>query len=647
MRAGERACRRQSRLRPPAGRSARAATRASHLASRRDRRTAFACRSRVDGGDQSGVRALDETRPPRRRPPAPTPSPVPVATARTASGLRAPRRGRAPSRRLAPAGRTEAGGEVGQRGEHEQALPGARMGDLEPLDRRLRGVVAPGGGRALDLIGMAAEDEQVEVELAGAPALAVLPPEGALDRLEREQQGQCAGLRVGTGRDVEGDDRVAEVRLIRDADGRRGVQAGDTDEPGARGGPRGRGSPLPACPPRRRGWRRGRRRPGRGGGGRRGVAAGRAAAARDDLRALVSPCPENTRVGAVTVLVLHPPLPAGAGPLAGALDAARRELAARHLPGSGRRRASVALVEEGAAEPFGARLRRLAAATDTPGLVVLGSGAWRWRARPTTASSWPRPPPICLARWPTTATRRTRWPWPGPPSSATSRTSPPTTPCRAGSRRSPGTAWTTCASGPVSAFDLDSPADVVLAGGGAAAAAAGPPFPARWPPFGPCSPTVEQNLPSPGGVSGTLAALERRAACRVRALVEERGLRAASRLGPGSRGRPSAGRRDRPRRPSASSSTARPRGARAATRPARRRGGRGHAGAPGPSARRRRERLAATRGPVRVGPPAAGPHRRSWLRALAASAVAAPIPVLLGGHTLVGPGLRLLAEGVP
>ena len=31
-----------------------------------------------------------------------------------------------------------------------------------------------------------------------------------------------------------------------------------------------------------------------------------------------------------------------------------------------------------------------------------------------------------------------------------------------------------------------------------------------------------------------------------------------------------------------------------------------------------------------------------WLRALAASAAAAPIPIILGGHTLVGPGLRLV-----
>ncbi len=31
-----------------------------------------------------------------------------------------------------------------------------------------------------------------------------------------------------------------------------------------------------------------------------------------------------------------------------------------------------------------------------------------------------------------------------------------------------------------------------------------------------------------------------------------------------------------------------------------------------------------------------------WLRELTASAAAAPIPVLLGGHSLVGPGVRLV-----
>ena len=31
-----------------------------------------------------------------------------------------------------------------------------------------------------------------------------------------------------------------------------------------------------------------------------------------------------------------------------------------------------------------------------------------------------------------------------------------------------------------------------------------------------------------------------------------------------------------------------------------------------------------------------------WLRALTASAASAPIPIVLGGHTLVGPGARLV-----
>jgi hypothetical protein len=39
--------------------------------------------------------------------------------------------------------------------------------------------------------------------------------------------------------------------------------------------------------------------------------------------------------------------------------------------------------------------------------------------------------------------------------------------------------------------------------------------------------------------------------------------------------------------------------------------------------------------------------RDPWLRELTASAAAAPIPVLLGGHTLVGPGLRLAVGPAP
>ena len=36
-----------------------------------------------------------------------------------------------------------------------------------------------------------------------------------------------------------------------------------------------------------------------------------------------------------------------------------------------------------------------------------------------------------------------------------------------------------------------------------------------------------------------------------------------------------------------------------------------------------------------------------WLAELTASAAAAPIPILLGGHTLVGPGVRLVVGGRP
>ena len=42
-----------------------------------------------------------------------------------------------------------------------------------------------------------------------------------------------------------------------------------------------------------------------------------------------------------------------------------------------------------------------------------------------------------------------------------------------------------------------------------------------------------------------------------------------------------------------------------------------------------------------------GRIRDPWLRALTAACVAAPIPVVLGGHTLVGPGLRLALRRRP
>jgi len=145
--------------------------------------------------------------------------------------------------------------------------------------------------------------------------------------------------------------------------------------------------------------------------------------------------------------------------------------------------------------------------------------------------------------------------------------------------------------------------------------------------------------------SSTLAWLERHSAARTRAWVEERGLRAASRLAQ----------------------------ADAPTRPARRPGsilgalldrdGPGslgyHLGQFADAAIVDSRVLLAHRvGAEETGWPAAEDRFASdlllaeriadpWLRELTASAAAAPIPVLLGGHTLVGPGVRLVVGGTP
>ena len=142
--------------------------------------------------------------------------------------------------------------------------------------------------------------------------------------------------------------------------------------------------------------------------------------------------------------------------------------------------------------------------------------------------------------------------------------------------------------------------------------------------------------------SSTLAWLERSVPARVRALVEERGLRAASRLAqaPGDRPGPE------PRPPASVLGALLDRdgpgelGARlaefgeAAVVDTRvllaHRLGQGESGWPSAEDRFASDLLLA------------GRVQDPWLRELTASAASAPIPVLLGGHTLVGPGLRLV-----
>jgi hypothetical protein len=381
-------------------------------------------------------------------------------------------------------------------------------------------------------------------------------------------------------------------------------------------------------------------------------------------------------VGDVTVLVLHPPLAAGAGPLTAALDAGRRELAARHRTGfldAGA--AVVALVEEARDEPFGARLRRLAGSITTPGLVVLGSGALAlaraadYRAFVEAAAS-DGLRALANNRFSADAVAVSR--------AAILRDLPDLPSDNALPR------WLDEVAGcPVAdlrrrtrlAIDLDSPADVVIAGRGVPAAVAHSPYPRMLAAIQSVMADRRLELTVVGRTSaGTLAALERRAACRVRAIVEERGLRAASRLA---------------QAPSVPAGSA---GSTAEVGSTERSGRHGQAilGPPGRAGPARHPASILGLLLERDGPEALGrilarlgdgavvdsrvllAHRLGadeaawpvaedrfasdlllpdqvgdpWLRALTASAAASSIPVLLGGHTLVGPGLRILAEGL-
>ena len=134
----------------------------------------------------------------------------------------------------------------------------------------------------------------------------------------------------------------------------------------------------------------------------------------------------------------------------------------------------------------------------------------------------------------------------------------------------------------------------------------------------------------------TLAWLERRTACRIRFLAEERGLRTAP---PDQRpARATLGRLLAARGPEALAEIVAEL-ADGAILDSRvlfaDRSGRDEAGWPRPEDRYASDLLR----PVAIADP--------WLRTLTASAAGARLPILLGGHTLVGPGLPLVMSGVP
>ena len=341
--------------------------------------------------------------------------------------------------------------------------------------------------------------------------------------------------------------------------------------------------------------------------------------------------------GDVTVLILHPEPGPAAGPLVRAVAAARAALAERHAAGFRAAGATDVRVVAGPLDdtPFGVRLRGLVRQLTPDGLVVLGSGAVplatasdRLAFVHAAAQSAPRalanngysadivaiaratevlaelpnlPTDNALPRWLAEAAGITVDDLPG--------------------------RWRL-------ALDIDGPLELVLLGGRWAAvldeadrkAVVGAVTAVR---AVAADPRAELLVAGRTSVA-SLTWLERGAAARTRALVEERGLRTSF-----------AGQRP----PAAVLGLLLDRDGPAAL-------GRHLARLGDAAVIDTRVLLAHRLGPDERAWPSADDRFASdlllpgqiadpWLRELTAAALDAPIPVLLGGHTLVGPGLRL------
>ena len=160
----------------------------------------------------------------------------------------------------------------------------------------------------------------------------------------------------------------------------------------------------------------------------------------------------------------------------------------------------------------------------------------RSRRGPIGWRSWLPPRPAIDGRLPTTGSPRT------PSRSAASRrsppspTCPPTTPSRAGWPRSPVTAWTTCAGAGGWRSTSIHRSTSCSSAMGVARRSTWRPSRIGWTRVRAVAADRRAELVLAGRTSATtLAWLERHAAARTRAWVEERGLRAASRLAQGDR----------------------------------------------------------------------------------------------------------------
>jgi len=339
----------------------------------------------------------------------------------------------------------------------------------------------------------------------------------------------------------------------------------------------------------------------------------------------------------VEVAILHPQPDPGAGPLTLATAAARLEVAERHRRGfleAGAARATV-IIGPVDAKPFGARLRELVADIGAGGLIVLGSGAVPLathadRRELVQVAGDDRPRALTNNRYSAdvVAVARAGSVLAGVPDLPSDNALPRWLAEHAGVPVDDRRGQTRLG------IDVDGPLDLVLLGGrwgsmlGEADTAA---VRATIAAVRSVIDDARAELVITGRVSAAnLGWLEARTASRTRALIEERGLR-TRRVGQ----RPAASvlgallDRDGP----ASLGEHLARLGDAAIVDTRvllaHRFGADEARWPSAEDRFASDLLL----PSRVADP--------WLRALTGSAVAAPIPILLGGHTLVGPGLRL------
>ena len=354
----------------------------------------------------------------------------------------------------------------------------------------------------------------------------------------------------------------------------------------------------------------------------------------------------------VTALILAPAAASGAGPLETHLDAVRGALAVRHAAGFSAAGADAVIVHREPPDelPFGERLRRLVRDHVTGGLVVLGAGSMPLAAdadRRRLVDAARAEEPCALANNAYSADAIAVAAAPRAlrdlPADLASDNALPR--------------WLAEVAGvPVSdlagrrdlAFDVDSPLDVLLLDGLVEAlprlpAADADPVRSRLAALRALAADPRAELLLAGRVNGDdLRAVERGSRARTRVLIEERGLRTASLAA--HRGAPN-------RRPPRSLL------ARLLELEGPERLGEVVAAHADGALVDTRVLMAARAGADERAWPAAEdrfasdlllPERVAdpWLRALTAAAAAAPVPIVLGAHTLVGPG-AVLALGIP